>query len=250
VIPSVVHEVVTPAGDVPSAVRALTGEVLEVLQRHLASDLPERLVVVTRDAVAAEMPDVAQTPVWGLVRAAQAENPGRIVLVDSDGSVAVDTVDEPEFAVRAGTVLVPRLVRTDVTADPPVLAGPVLITGGTGGIGAEIARRLVAENGVRSLLLTSRRGPDAPGAGELAAELSAAGAEVRIVACDVSDRTALAELLREENLTGVVHAAGVGDNALVTALTPERIDAVLAPKADAAWYLHELTADMDLAAFV
>ncbi|WP_143163037.1 SpnB-like Rossmann fold domain-containing protein, partial [Couchioplanes caeruleus] len=108
-VASVVHEVVTPAGDVPSAVRALTHEVLGVVQRHLASDTVERLVVVTRNAVAARVPDVVQTPVWGLVRAAQAENPGRIVLADSDGSVSVDGVDEPEFAVRDGAILVPRL---------------------------------------------------------------------------------------------------------------------------------------------
>ncbi|WP_143162925.1 SDR family NAD(P)-dependent oxidoreductase, partial [Couchioplanes caeruleus] len=147
-------------------------------------------------------------------------------------------------------ILVPRLVRTEPAVDAPAFDGPVLVTGGTGGIGAEIARHLVAWNGVRSLLLTSRRGPDAPGAADLVAELTAAGAQVRVVACDVSDRAALQALLDGENLTGVVHAAGVGDNGLITALTPERLDAVLAPKADAAWYLHELTADMDLTAFV
>ncbi|MEU7909164.1 SDR family NAD(P)-dependent oxidoreductase, partial [Actinoplanes sp. NPDC049118] len=145
-IRSVVHECVTPEGDVPSAVRALTHEVLAVVQRHLASDAAERLVIVTRDAVLSDALDVAQAPVWGLVRAAQAEHPGRIVLVDSDGSVAVETVDEPEFAVRGGQILVPRLVRAEPTAEAPVLdpEGTVLITGGTGGIGAVVARHLAA----------------------------------------------------------------------------------------------------------
>ncbi|GAA1642988.1 type I polyketide synthase [Actinoplanes couchii] len=251
-VPSVVFATATPEGDVPSATQALTHQVLARLQEHLASDTAERLVVVTSGAVATELPDVAQTAVWGLVRAAQAENPGRIVLADSDGSVPVQTVDEPEFAVRDGQVLVPRLIRTEPTADAPEFDPdrPVLITGGTGGIGADLARRLVTDHGVRNLLLVSRRGPDAPGAADLTAELTEAGAEVRVVACDVADRSALAGLLAGENLTGVVHAAGIGDNGLVTALTPERIDAVLAPKADAAWHLHELTADMDLAAFV
>ncbi|WP_336116601.1 SDR family NAD(P)-dependent oxidoreductase, partial [Streptomyces sp. PTD9-10] len=133
--------------------------------------------------------------------------------------------------------------------------GAVLVTGGTGGLGAVVARCLVVEHGVRHLVLTSRRGPDAPGACELAHGLRALGAEgVRVVACDVSDRDALegllGEIVAERPLTAVVHAAGVGDSALTSALTRTQMDTVLAPKADAAWYLHELTRGMDLAAFV
>ena len=71
----------------------------------------------------------------------------------------------------------------------------MLITGGTGGLGAELARHLVAEHGVRHLVLTSRRGPDAPGAAELRAELTAQGADVTLAACDVADRDAVAALL-------------------------------------------------------
>src|SRR5207249_9052108 len=104
------------------------------------------------------------------------------------------------------------------------------------------------------LLLTSRRGPDAPGASRLHAELTEAGAEVTIAACDVADRSALADLLAgipaEHPLAGVVHAAGVADNALIGVVTPERLDSVLRPKVDAAWHLHELTRDMDLRTFV
>jgi len=132
--------------------------------------------------------------------------------------------------------------------------GTVLITGGTGGLGCELARHLVAERGIRHLLLASRRGLEAPGAVELAAELIAHGVEVQVSACDVADRDSLAELLAgipaEHPLTAVVHTAGVLDDGVVGLLTPERLHAVLRPKVDAAWHLHELTKDLDLDAFV
>ncbi|HEX2315620.1 MAG TPA: SDR family NAD(P)-dependent oxidoreductase, partial [Thermomonospora sp.] len=116
-----------------------------------------------------------------------------------------------------------------------------------GALGSLIARHLVAEHGVKHLLLTSRRGEAAEGATELKADLTALGADVRIAACDVADRAALAELLTsiERPLTAVVHAAGVLDDGVLTSLTPERLDTVLRPKIDAAWNLHELTHDLD-----
>ncbi|WP_157420772.1 type I polyketide synthase, partial [Actinomadura kijaniata] len=117
-----------------------------------------------------------------------------------------------------------------------------------------VARHLVARHGVRHLLLLSRRGPDAPGAQELRAELTGAGAEVTVAACDVSDRDDLAALLAtipaEHPLTAVIHTAGVLDDAALTNLTPDRLDTVLRPKAEAAWHLHELTRDLPLTAFV
>ncbi|MEU4878649.1 type I polyketide synthase, partial [Streptomyces sp. NPDC021608] len=132
--------------------------------------------------------------------------------------------------------------------------GTVLVTGGTGSLGALLARHLVTEHGARHLLLTSRRGPDAPGAPELAAELTALGASVRVEACDVADRDALARLLDSvpatAPLTAVVHTAGVVDDGVLAALTPQRTATVLRPKADAALNLHELTRDLDLAAWV
>ncbi|MFC8383321.1 type I polyketide synthase [Nocardia sp. NPDC057272] len=132
--------------------------------------------------------------------------------------------------------------------------GTVLVTGGTGGLGALAARHLVTTYGVRHLLLTSRRGFDADGASELAAELSALGAQVDIAACDVGDRDALAALVAAipaaHPLTGVVHTAGVVEDALFSEHTPEHIPTVLRPKADAAWHLHEVTDGRPLAMFV
>jgi len=132
--------------------------------------------------------------------------------------------------------------------------GTVLITGGTGMLGAVFAEHLVTRYGVKRLLLVSRRGPDAAGAGDLQQRLARLGAVAAIAACDISDPAGLATLLDSIDvshpLTAVIHAAGVLDDAVVTELSPEQLDAVLAAKADAAWHLHHLTADRDLAAFV
>jgi malonyl CoA-acyl carrier protein transacylase len=132
--------------------------------------------------------------------------------------------------------------------------GTVLITGGTGGLAGELAKHLVADRGVRHLLLASRRGLDAPGAPELRDELAARGAEVTITACDIADRAAadglVAAVPAGHPLTAVVHTAGVLDDGVVGSLTPERMDTVLRPKVDGAWNLHEATRDLGLAAFV
>ncbi|MFE3457713.1 SDR family NAD(P)-dependent oxidoreductase [Nocardiopsis aegyptia] len=132
--------------------------------------------------------------------------------------------------------------------------GTVLVTGGTGTLGAVVARHLVVRHGVTSLLLVGRRGPDAPGASELADELAGLGARVRVEACDVADpkqvRALLDDLPPSHPLTAVVHAAGVVDDATVTSLGPDVLERVLRPKADGAWNLHEATADHDLDAFV
>ncbi|MFF4591368.1 type I polyketide synthase [Streptomyces sp. NPDC001388] len=132
--------------------------------------------------------------------------------------------------------------------------GTVLVTGGTGGLGALVARHLVTEHGIRHLLLAGRRGPEAPGARELVAELTGLGAEVEVAALDVADHdqlaAALAAVPAQHPLTGVVHAAGVLDDGVVASLTPDRLAQVMRPKADAVAHLHELTRDADLSAFV
>ncbi|WP_394427927.1 SDR family NAD(P)-dependent oxidoreductase [Streptomyces sp. SGAir0957] len=258
-------------GETPADV---AGRTLTDLQNLLADPRTENapLVVVTRGAVSADGEDVTDLPaaaVWGLVRAAQTENPGRLVLADVDdtdasrdalaaavsGAVAV-AGGASQLVLREGRLLTPALVRTAAGDPAPAwdADGTVLITGGTGALGALVARHLVATHGVRSLLLLSRRGADAPGADELSAELTAQGAEVRIEACDAADPDALAAVLTrvpaDRPLRAVVHTAGVLDDGVLGSLTPERLAGVLRAKADAALALHTATRDADLTAFV
>ncbi|MGW4157324.1 type I polyketide synthase, partial [Micromonospora chersina] len=284
--------------DVPEAVRSTASDVLGVVQAWLAADAlaDSRLVVLTRGAVAARegdpVTDLAGAAVWGLLRSAQSEHPERIVLADLDGDLDEGVLavlagvaeDVPatggQVALRADTVLTPRLVRaaippagiasTATTPSEPTPApvaspdatparvtsplgdGTVLVTGGTGSLGALVAEHLVTAHGVRSLLLVSRQGPAAPGADALVERLTGLGARVAVVAADVTDRDRVATLMAEVpgRLAGVVHTAGVLDDGVVSAISPERLAGVLAPKATAAWWLHEATRDLDLDLFV
>ncbi len=127
---------------------------------------------------------------------------------------------------------------------------PVLVTGGADGLGAVLTRHLVTAHGAREVVLLSRRGPAAPGAPELIAECAGLGATAHVLACDVTNRNALAKVIAEYAPGSVFHTAGVLDDGLIGAMTPARMRAVLAPKAHAAWHLHELTRDLDLSAFV
>jgi acyl transferase domain-containing protein/NAD(P)-dependent dehydrogenase (short-subunit alcohol dehydrogenase family) len=271
---------VSDLGGLPDAAHGHVKGVLDAIQQWLADERlsSSRLVIVTGSAVATGRDDavqgLAQAPIWGLVRSAQTENPTCFTLIDLDGQDAswvalrqAIATDEPQLAIRAGDVLTPRLARMARSADTAHddsstgslrlfdPQGSVLITGGTGDLGGFLAKHLVARHGVLSVILASRRGPQAPGAAELEAELRELGAaSVEVIACDVSDReqlkAALARAPKEHPLRSVVHAAATLDDGVIAALTHERLDGVLAPKVDAAWHLHQLTEHLDLSAFV
>ncbi|UOZ02752.1 type I polyketide synthase [Amycolatopsis sp. WQ 127309] len=244
-------------------VHAAAREALRLYQAWLAEPRwsTARLAVLTTGAVAAggtDVPDAAGAAVRAMARSAQWEHPGRFVLVDVDDErslralPAAVATGEPELAIRGGSPLVPRLARAGAggASRPWDPAGTVLITGGTGVVGGTVARHLVAEHGVRHLLLAGRSGPDAAGA----AGLAALGADVRVEACDVTDRDAVNRLLAgipaEHPLTAVLHIAGTPDDCGITELSAERLDAVLRPQVDGALNLHELTRERDLAAFI
>ncbi|MFE6692029.1 type I polyketide synthase [Streptomyces sp. NPDC057743] len=222
---------------------------------------------LTRGAVAVSPSDEVIDPdaamVWGLGRVVALELPDRWgglvdlpAVVDERAGRRLAAVlsqgVEDQVAVRSSGVFGRRLVRSGRVAEAEewsAAGGTVLVTGGTGGLGAQVARWVV-ERGARRVVLLSRRGEDAPGAVELREELTAAGAEVRIAACDVADRAALAGVLADEEVTAVFHTAGVLDDGVVDGLTPDRFARVFAPKVDAARHLDELTRDHPLTTFV
>jgi malonyl CoA-acyl carrier protein transacylase/acyl carrier protein len=260
-----------PAGVGTSAVRESTHDILRIVQDWLRDERlgGSGLVVLTHGAVAAgpgeTVTDLAGAAIWGLLRSAQEEAPGRFVLIDADDREAsllalpsAIQSGQSQIALRDGRIMAPRLTRVTTRPAPgrgtDLTAGTVLLTGGTGALGRLVAHHLVADRGVRHLVLLSRRGPDSPGAAELEKGLSALGGQVRLVACDAADRDALGAVLASISpahpLCGVVHCAGVLDDGVVSSMTAQQLDTVLRPKADAAWNLHELTEGLELSMFV
>nr|QIC00912.1 polyketide synthase [Streptomyces actinomycinicus]QQZ01584.1 PKS [Streptomyces sp.] len=228
---------------------------------------------LTRGAVSVGGSDRPASPeqalVWGLGRVAALEHlerwgglvdlpeaPDERALTRLVGLLASDG-DEDQAAIRAAGVFGPRLVRAPLADTSTVRSwkptGTTLVTGGTGRLGAQVARWL-ARNGADHLVLASRRGPEAPGAVELEAELTGLGAKVTLAACDVTDRAALAETLAaipaDQPLTAVVHTAAVIEDGVIEGLTPDQAERVLRLKVDATRHLHELTRDLHLTAFV
>ncbi|MFK0297376.1 SDR family NAD(P)-dependent oxidoreductase, partial [Streptomyces sp. NPDC090442] len=258
------------AGDdaVPAGVTATAA----LVQALADTGCPAHLWSLTRGAVAAlpgERPDApAQAAVWGLGRVAALELPrhwGGLI----DLPVALDertarrlpaalagAGDEDQLALRATGAYGRRLAAAPAPDHGPASAwrptGTVLITGGTGALGRHTARWLAA-HGAEHLMLLSRRGPDAPGADDLAAELTALGARVTLAACDAADRQqltrVLAEIPADRPLTAVVHAAGVLDDGVLTGLTPDRFAAVFRAKVAPALLLDDLTRDAEPTVF-
>jgi len=264
----VVEDFRAPAGGEPTAAaRDLCARGLARIQSFLdGAEGGSRLVLLVEGALAVgdEAPALAAAALAGLVRSAASEHPGRFLLLDTDGSEASERVlsaalaadpPEAELALREGELLAPRLAPSEAVGEGAPLdpERTILITGATGDVGALVAAHLAQKHGARHLLLVSRSGEDAPGAAALREALEATGAEVRIAACDISRRDQLEALLAEipaaHPLGAVIHSAAVLDDGLVQSLDPERLDRVFAPKADAAWHLHELTAGHELTHF-
>ncbi|MFH8371835.1 type I polyketide synthase, partial [Streptomyces sp. NPDC018031] len=281
-----------PATAAPDDGLAVVTGVLTLVHGWLAEPrlADTRLVLVTSGAVSPAGDEGAADPggaaVWGLVRSVQAEHPDRFTLLDLAADTGAEELaravrrslegDEPQLAVRAGGVLVPRLVRAPAgsgaagapdrpdSPDAPgslgspgslgLAGGTVVVSGGTGVLGGVVAGHLVRAHGVARVLLLSRRGDRAPGAAELVERLGAEGARVDVAAVDVSDEAALAGVLAtipaDQPLVGVVHAAGVIEDALVESWDADRLARVWAPKVCGAWNLHALTRDLPLRMFL
>ena len=260
-----------PHPDLPSVPRGLSATVA-LLQTLADSGSAAPLWCLTAGAVSVHDQDALTSPVqaavWGMGRAAALEYPqawGGLVDLPGDTDTVVperlaqqlcavlDGRDgEDQVAVRGSGVFVRRLVRVErpaVAAEAQEWGGTVLLTGGTGALGARMAGWL-AEQGAERLVVASRSGAGAQGADRLKAELAGTGVEVVFAACDISDREALSRLLAEHPVDSVVHTAGVLDDRLIDTLTPESLEMVLRPKLAAARNLHELTRELPLSAFV
>ncbi|WP_204053406.1 beta-ketoacyl reductase, partial [Microbispora siamensis] len=260
-------------GNPVGAAHVVLEHTLHTLQTYLADDrlADTRLLVLTHQAAAVnsdEPIDLATAPIWGLIRTAQTEHPGRIHLIDHDNhphsltalpqaAATAHHHNEPHTALRTGTQLTPRLTpHTHLNAEPRTWDpnGTVLITGGLSGIGALLAHHLATHHHIRHLHLIGRRGHHTPGADTLIHDLTQTGAQVTVTAADITDPDAVHTLIRsipdDHPLTAVIHAAGITHDTPLTTLTPDHLHPVLAPKIDGAYHLHHHTRHHNLAAFI
>ncbi|KXG49399.1 Acyl transferase/acyl hydrolase/lysophospholipase [Penicillium griseofulvum] len=265
------------SADILHQAHDFTAKALTQLQAAAKTEFAKPLVWVTRQAVGTGIEDrvtgLGAGALWGLMRTARNEHPELTLrLIDLDGDEGEPTEhllaralmlrSEPECALRRGHISAPRLQYLHEADTVPRVQkqwflrpdGAVLITGGFGGLGRRVARWLVSTHGIRDLVITSRGGMNTPGAKEQVDELAELGANVTVVASDSADfqsvRSVVGMFNKDRPLRGAVHAAGVLDDGILSALTPHRCDAVFRPKVDGAWYLHHLTQDMELDVFM
>jgi polyketide synthase 12 len=244
--------------DLGDAVVTAAVEHVAALQRWMADDSGVPLVIVTTGAVAVdnESVDLVHAPLWGMTRTAQAEHTGRIVLLDLDPAAPSHDVaalvprvlrlDEPQLAVRGGVLLAPRLA--PVPVPDPVRLDPdrtVVVTGANGGVAHHVVEHLIAQHGVRHVLLLSRTEPIA-----LAEHVTTLGGTATARACDVTDARQVAEALAavptDQPVQAVVHTAAVLDDATLSATTPEQLARVLKPKVHGTLVLESLVGDAAL----
>ncbi|KAI0121285.1 polyketide synthase [Xylariales sp. AK1849] len=259
--------------DVISQTRNFMAEALTQLQTAVETQFMPPLVWLTCHAVGTgtESDDRAMrlgaAPLWGLMRTARNEHPElHLRLVDLGEETGTSFISalmlnaEPECALRQDRVFVPRMQRVNPIPKPIAKErlirpdGAVLISGGLGNLGARVARWLAGEHGIRDLVLTSRRGVEASGADALVVELSRLGVRVTVIDSNIADPESIKSIMaifsKDRPLRGVVHAAGVVDSGVLSAMTPERCITTLAPKVYGAWLLHQSTRDMDLDLFL
>nr|AQV04238.1 SwnK-like protein 2 [Slafractonia leguminicola] len=262
------------AAGVLDQAHGMTAKALTQLQSAAAIGFSPALVWVTRQAVGTGHENesnaamrIGAAPLWGLLRVARTEHPElRLRLVDlGEGQDAFDPLihslvleGEPECALRNGQVFVPRLQRFEPHRQGQVQQqqfvrqdGAVLLTGGLGDIGQQVARHLVRAHGVIDLVLTCRRGMDAPGAQALVDELTQFGARVSVIAADMGNQHSVEALMSlfdplDRPLRGIVHTAGILDDGVLSLLTPQKLKTVFHPKVDGAWHLHQFTQSLGL----
>ncbi|NUS73201.1 MAG: SDR family NAD(P)-dependent oxidoreductase [Corynebacteriales bacterium] len=239
-----------PAGESPADITEAVHSSLSLLREWFSEPTFSNttLVFVTHDGLT----DLVQAPVRAAIRSARAEDTRRIVLADWTRPPTRSLISaalasgEPEFAIRGDRIEVPRLAKLPISPDAPTIDwGTVLVTGGTGALGALISEHLVREHGVRDLILVSRSGAAAQSASALREKLSALGATVQIVAADIAERDEVAALFDRHMVNSVVHAAGVLADGLIASLNVEKIEKALRPKVHGAWHIHELGTNLN-----